>query len=247
MPENNPVLPQEKNQLEKAGELEWLDNTIPVSTRFDDPYYSKADGLAETGHVFIGGNDLSARWPQLDYCTIAELGFGTGLNFLATLAALPEPPALPRHLHFITFEKYPMAPADMLKALGRWPQLSTSARKLAGLLECARPTAEKDIRIAWSERVKLTICLGDATQRLRGKDFLADAWYLDGFAPARNPDLWSAELLAKVHACTRPGGTFATYTAAGWVRRNLRAAGFEVAKVAGHASKREMMIGKKSQ
>ncbi len=219
--------------------LEWREDTIPYSTRFGDAYFSHAGGLEETGHVFIGWNDLPARWPAMDHCTIAELGFGTSLNFLETVRqwqGLRQPGAT---LTFISFELFPMSPYDMAHALSRWPQL---AHLSPALISHWRDDAEL-LQVRPFDGVELVVLFSDAATRLPMMEFTADAWYLDGFAPARNPAMWSAELMQAVFDRTGPGGTFATYTSAGWVRRNLQAAGFTVEKQAGFAGKREMLRG----
>jgi tRNA U34 5-methylaminomethyl-2-thiouridine-forming methyltransferase MnmC len=230
-------------ELESSHELEWADETIPGSAIFGDTYYSSAGGLAVTGHVFIGGNDLPLRWPQMRHCTIAELGFGTGLNFLETLRCRRSLKPSGATLDYIGFEAFPMSVGDLQRSLSRWPELAGSAALLAGHWT---PEAGK-IDVAFTGGVRLIVHFADANFALPKLQFEADAWYLDGFAPAKNPQLWSGELMAQVFARTAPGGSFATYTAAGWVRRNLQAAGFTVAKVPGFGGKREMTRGFKPQ
>jgi tRNA U34 5-methylaminomethyl-2-thiouridine-forming methyltransferase MnmC len=242
MPENkgiNPALPEPHS----THRLEWVDETIPRSAFFGDTYYSHAGGLAETGHVFIGGNRLPPRWPHMNHCTIAELGFGTGLNFVESARQWQgiRPPGAT--LDYIGFEAFPMTRADLEKSLSRWPDLAGPAAMLA-----ARWTPQSaGIKVDFGDGVRLTVHFADANLALPQLKFSADAWYLDGFAPSRNPQLWSAELMAQVFAHTAAVGTFATYTAAGWVRRNLQAAGFVVEKVPGFAGKREMTRGLKPQ
>ncbi|MEC9342789.1 MAG: tRNA (5-methylaminomethyl-2-thiouridine)(34)-methyltransferase MnmD [Pseudomonadota bacterium] len=219
--------------------IEWIDGTIPYSRRFADAYYSRAGGLAETGHVFIAGNRLNERWPQLRECLIAETGFGTGLNFLATLRQWREFAPADATLQFLSFEQFPLAKGEMARALSRWPELADAADRLVGLW---RPGYEF-LQADFAENVKLTVFMSDANIRLPQLDFVADAWFLDGFAPSRNPQLWSEELLKQVFARTKPGGSFATYSAAGFVRRNLEQAGFDVERRPGFAGKREMLVG----
>ena len=188
--------------------LTWRDG-VPVSTLYDDPYFSLADGPAETRHVFLSGNGLPARLrPGFQ---IAELGFGTGLNLLVALAAARVAGTLP--LRYTGFEAHPIAPADMRRALGRFPDLAGEAGWLAEAW-----AAGTEIRTA---DLEATVILGDARDTLPRWDGRADAWFLDGFAPARNPALWTPELLAEVARHTAPGGTAATYSAAGSVRRDL--------------------------
>lgn len=223
-------------------EIEWLDGNIPRSPRFDDTYYARSDGLAESRFVFLGGNRLPQRWSEMSHTVIAELGFGTGLNFLATLIAWRETAPANATLTFISFERYPLSATVMAKALERWPELREPAARLVLLW---RQSAGAIRRIDWSQDVRLEIHIGDAATLLPAADFAADAWYLDGFSPATNPDLWSAPLLGAVYRQTLPGGSFATYSAAGWVRRNLAAAGFAVTRQTGFAGKREMLTGVK--
>jgi tRNA U34 5-methylaminomethyl-2-thiouridine-forming methyltransferase MnmC len=229
-----------ENNRELFPQLDWIDETIPISRRFDDPYYSKASGIDETRHTFINGNDLPQRLAQTRAFTIAELGFGTGLNFLATCALWDDVSSPDAQLHFISFEQYPLTSQDLQKALSRWPQLDAGSRSL---VDEWQPQFEfLDTKIG---NTRLTVFFSDANVRLPQLDFAADAWFLDGFSPARNPELWSLELMRHVFDRTLPGGTFATYTSAGWVRRNLQSAGFAVQRIPGHANKRQMTIGTK--
>lgn len=210
-------------------DLEWRDS-VPVSTRFDDPYYSLENGLAETRHVFLGGNDLPARFR--DGFHVAELGFGTGLNLLAALQAWREA-RVPGVLRYTTFEAFPMAAEDMIRAQAEFPQVAAIAKELAPHWQNgARAFDLPDLAF---ERVE-----GDARECLPKWPGHADAWFLDGFSPAKNPELWEEGLMAEVGAHTAPNGTAATYTAAGFVRRGLEAAGFTVTRVPGYGRKRHM-------
>jgi tRNA U34 5-methylaminomethyl-2-thiouridine-forming methyltransferase MnmC len=211
-------------------EIEWRDRAVPVSCQFDDPYFSLENGLDETRHVFLGGNDLPARFR--DGFHIAELGFGTGLNFLTTLAAW-RAAGVPGTLHFTSFEAFPMSIPDMKTALAAFPELTD----LAGALTDAMAADAGQVVVGHAE---LHIITGDARQTLPGWDGIADAWFLDGFSPAKNPELWGADLMAQVAAHTAPSGTAATYTAAGFVRRGLEAAGFDVIRTPGFGRKRHM-------
>jgi tRNA U34 5-methylaminomethyl-2-thiouridine-forming methyltransferase MnmC len=211
--------------------LAWRDGAIPVAMRFDDPYFSLAGGLAETRHVFLRGNGLPDRFR--DGFRIAELGFGTGLNLLATVLSHPGP----GRLHYTGFEAFPMAAPDIARALAAFPDL---APVLPGFL------AQWAAGATTLHFPHLTACivLGDARQTLPGWTGLADAWFLDGFSPAKNPELWSPALMAEVARHTAPGGTFATYTAAGHVRRALAEAGFAVTRGPGFGRKRHMTAGR---
>ncbi|QUJ75904.1 tRNA (5-methylaminomethyl-2-thiouridine)(34)-methyltransferase MnmD [Sulfitobacter albidus] len=212
---------------DQSAGLEWRDGGVPVSTRFDDPYFSLENGVAETRHVFLGGNDLPARFR--DGFHVAELGFGTGLNFLVCLAAFRAADVSGR-LRFTSFEAYPMAMQDLRRALSVWPDLPAS---VLTALEAFPARLEGD-------DFTLEVIHGDARTALPAWEGVADAWFLDGFSPAKNPELWAPELMAQVAAHTAPCGTAATYTAAGFVRRGLEEAGFAVTRSAGFGRKRHM-------
>lgn len=222
--------------------LSWLDGDMPFSQRFGDHFYSRADGRAECQHVFMGGNGLPQRWEGSGAFAIGELGFGTGLNFLETWRAWRECREAGQILCFVSFEAFPMTADQIERALARWPELSALA---IPLLEHWPSLSAQPVEWTMDDQTRLTIVVGDALDGVRKWGGVADAWYLDGFAPARNPEMWSAELMQAVADKTKPGGTFASYTAAGWVRRNLQAAGFAVEKRLGHAGKREMIGGVK--
>ncbi len=215
-----------------TGQIAWRDGP-PVSTRFDDPYYSLEDGLAETIHVFLNGNDLPNRLSQPLH--VAELGFGTGLNFLATWQLWRTDPRQP--LTFTTFEAYPLTRQETAEALSAFPSLTDLAEKLLDALPLENPT-EIDTNLT------LHLIQGDARQTLPGWQGKADAWFLDGFSPAKNPELWDPTLMAQVAAHTALNGTFATYTAAGHVRRALTDAGFTVERRTGYGRKRHMSTGR---
>ncbi|WP_420396272.1 tRNA (5-methylaminomethyl-2-thiouridine)(34)-methyltransferase MnmD [Nioella sp.] len=213
----------------------WRDNGVPVSERFDDPYYSLDNGLAETRHVFLDGNALPARFRPGFH--IAELGFGTGLNLIAARLAWLASGTTGR-LRFTSFEAFPMPPEDALRALSVFPEVAGLVEDTAALLyDPERPLIRDDI--------EMHLVTGDARETLPDWDGLADAWFLDGFSPAKNPELWGADLMAEVGRHTAPGGSFATYTAAGDVRRALVAAGFDVTRVPGYGRKRHMSTGRK--
>ena len=213
--------------------LDWRDGDIPVSRRFDDPYFSLANGLAETRHVFLAGNDLPAR--LCDGFHIAELGFGTGLNMLATLIAWCQT-GRAGTVHFTSFEAFPLTAEEIDRALRAFPE----AHAVAGPFLAQWATCARQITLAG---MTVEVIIGDARETLPQWLDRADAWYLDGFSPAKNPELWSEALMAMVATKTAPGGTFATYTAAGHVRRSLAAAGFAVTRQPGHGTKRHMTTG----
>ncbi len=216
---------------DQRAQLDWRAGDVPVSRQYDDPYFSLDDGLAETRHVFLDGNDLPGRF--CDGFRVAELGFGTGLNMLVVAEAWAAHGA-PGTLHLTSFEAHPMEAADMARALAAFPAL---AQRAAQLVEGWRSGAEQ---IDLGDGALLEVIIGDARDTLPGWEDRAHAWFLDGFAPSRNPELWGPELMASVAAHTAPGGTAATYTAAGHVRRALAEAGMDVARVPGYGRKRHM-------
>ncbi|EIE50426.1 FAD-dependent oxidoreductase [Salipiger aestuarii] len=208
----------------------WRDGEVPVSARFDDPYFSLDDGLAETRHTFLAGNGLPKRFR--DGFHVAELGFGTGLNLLATLALWRDSGAN-GVLRFTTFEAFPMAAADMIRAQAAFADLAGIAAELA-------PFWRADARIVRLPDLHFERIDGDARTTLPDWTGMADAWFLDGFSPAKNPELWGAALMSQVARHMAPGGTAATYTAAGHVRRALQAAKLEVTRLPGYGRKRHM-------
>ncbi|RDW12564.1 tRNA (5-methylaminomethyl-2-thiouridine)(34)-methyltransferase MnmD [Paracoccus thiocyanatus] len=211
---------------QSRADLDWRDGTVPVSRRFDDPYFSLGGGLDETRHVFLAGNDLPQRLRPGFH--VAELGFGTGLNLLALAQVATMP------IRFTSFEAFPMSVDELARAHGAFPELEPLARQLRD--EWPQPR----LRIGMVEAEVIHADAREALPRWQGR---ADAWFLDGFSPARNPELWGEALMAQVAGHTAPGGTFATYTAAGHVRRALAAAGFAVSRAPGFAGKRHMSRG----
>lgn len=219
----------EQGQGHELGGLEWRDGVIPVSRRFDDPYFSLNDGLAETRHVFLAGNDLPARLrPGFQ---VAELGFGTGLNLLALHMTNPGLP-----IRFTSFEAFPLETEEIARALAHFP----AALAVADPFLHAWNRGARQFEIG---SITAEVIIGDARHTLPSWPGRADAWFLDGFSPAKNPELWAPELMAEVARHTAPGGSFATYTAAGHVRRALEAAGFHVKRQPGHGRKRHMTVG----
>ncbi|MDP4033134.1 MAG: tRNA (5-methylaminomethyl-2-thiouridine)(34)-methyltransferase MnmD [Pseudorhodobacter sp.] len=218
---------------DQSNRLTWQGGTIPVATRFDDPYFSAQDGLAETRHVFLTGNALPARFrPGF---RIAELGFGTGLNLLATLIAF-RAAGSPGPLNYTSFEAWPLAAPDIARALSAFPEAAAVAAPFLAQWAIGKTRLQLD-------GIAVEIILGDARDTLPQWRGAADAWFLDGFSPAKNPELWSETLMAEVARHTAALGSFATYTAAGHVRRALQAAGFTVKRLPGHGHKRHMTAG----
>lgn len=231
--------------------LAWDDDGSPRSTRFDDVYYSCENGLQESRYVFLEGNGLPGRWsrhstPQF---TVAETGFGTGLNFLMTWQAWRQLPHPRPRLHFLSIERFPLETAQLQRATALWPELENLALQLTAQYPGLLPgqhrllfdSGEVILDLWWAD-----IC--DALEDLAGRDrTLVDAWYLDGFAPARNESMWQERVLQAIGRLSRPGASFSTFTAAGQVRRGLAAAGFRVDKVAGFGRKRESLRGELQQ
>ncbi|MEM6635676.1 MAG: tRNA (5-methylaminomethyl-2-thiouridine)(34)-methyltransferase MnmD [Pseudomonadota bacterium] len=219
----------------KEAEILWGPEGQPISARFDDPYFSLDDGLAETRHVFLEGNALRDRLQSGFH--IAELGFGTGLNLLATVQ-LAERLKTRGRIRFTSFEAFPMQPAEIRRAMNAFPDLAGCAQEMMSHLD------QGTYAFALGP-IDAEIILGDARTTLTGWPGYADAWFLDGFSPAKNPELWSPEMMRMVADRTKAGGTFATYTAAGEVRRALETAGFAVERIPGFGRKRHMTRGKK--
>ncbi|MEW5757475.1 MAG: bifunctional tRNA (5-methylaminomethyl-2-thiouridine)(34)-methyltransferase MnmD/FAD-dependent 5-carboxymethylaminomethyl-2-thiouridine(34) oxidoreductase MnmC [Pseudomonadota bacterium] len=229
-----------KSYVLQPAELAWEDQG-PVSLGFNDIYFSRLDGLAESRYVFLQQNRLPERWENRAGFTIVETGFGTGLNFLATWAAWRASSAPGARLHYVSIEKHPLAARDLERALGLWPELHALG---AQLLPHYPPPFRGLHRVSFpQDRITLTLCFGDVEEVLPQLEVRADAWYLDGFDPAKNPQMWSEALFTRMARLTRAGGTFATFTSAGWVRRGLQAAGFAPRKFSGFGRKREMLCG----
>jgi tRNA 5-methylaminomethyl-2-thiouridine biosynthesis bifunctional protein len=222
--------------------LEWR-NHQPYSTQFEDIYFSTDNGLLESEYVFLQGNQLATRWQTLalpDF-NIIETGFGTGLNFLNCAKLWLDTTNPPATLHFVSVEKYPLQLMDISKALALWPNLA----ELSHAFLAQYPTALLGNSITlFSGRIRLSLLIGDAITQLKTLNLKADAWFLDGFAPSKNPDMWHANLFEEMARLSQLDTTFATFTSAGDVRRKLLAAGFDVQKRTGFGRKREMLLGK---
>ncbi|HDW0968330.1 TPA: bifunctional tRNA (5-methylaminomethyl-2-thiouridine)(34)-methyltransferase MnmD/FAD-dependent 5-carboxymethylaminomethyl-2-thiouridine(34) oxidoreductase MnmC [Enterobacter hormaechei subsp. xiangfangensis] len=240
-----------QNAIQPAN-LEFNAEGTPVSRDFDDVYFSNDNGLEETRYVFLDGNHLGTRFPEHPrrLFVVAESGFGTGLNFLTLWqafdcfrAAYPE--ATLQRLHFISFEKFPLTAHDLRLAHQRWPELAHWAEQLQTQWPPAIGGCHR--LILDDGRVTLDLWLGDIndlTDKLDDSmNQKVDAWFLDGFAPAKNPDMWSPHLFSAIARLARPGATLATFTSAGFVRRGLQEAGFTMRKTKGFGRKRDMLVG----
>lgn len=232
--------------------ISWNDAGTPVSNQFDDVYFSNVNGLEETRYVFLQQNQLPERWHQHseNRFVIAETGFGTGLNFLATWQAFTQhlmknPNATTQYLHFISFEKFPVTPSDLTKAHAAWPELEDFATQLRENYPIATPGCHR--LILAQGRVTLDLWFGDIHDNLPqvwvNEIGIVDTWYLDGFAPSKNPDMWNQNLFDGMATLAKKDCHLATFTAAGFVRRGLIDAGFNIQKVKGFGSKREMLSG----
>ncbi|WP_206999906.1 bifunctional tRNA (5-methylaminomethyl-2-thiouridine)(34)-methyltransferase MnmD/FAD-dependent 5-carboxymethylaminomethyl-2-thiouridine(34) oxidoreductase MnmC [Trinickia mobilis] len=224
--------------------LAFRDDGTPFSPAYDDVYHSAAGAFAQAHHVFIAGNGLPQRWREKRVFTILETGFGIGGNFLATWAAWRADPARCERLHFVSIEKHPFSQQDLSEVHSRIVADATIT-PLAQQLGDAWPTLVPGIhRIEFEDgRVTLTLAFGDALDILPKLWLRADAFYLDGFSPAKNPDLWSLPVFKSLARLAADGATFATYTSAGHVKRSLEQAGFSAEKVEGFGWKRAMLVG----
>jgi tRNA 5-methylaminomethyl-2-thiouridine biosynthesis bifunctional protein len=221
--------------------LEKSPGGTPFSSEFGDIYHSEAGGLAQARYVFLGGNGLPGRWQGRGAFTILETGFGLGLNFLAAWEAWRADPARCARLHFVSVERRPFSRADLAAALAPFTELAP----LATALERNWPAPLAGFHRAHFDggRVILTLLLGEAAELLPQLVARADAFFLDGFAPARNPGMWSPEVVRELARLAAPGATLATWTVAGGVRSALSDAGFRIEKRPGFGGKREMLLG----
>lgn len=198
--------------MSSYAQLDWLDGQ-PVSVAFGDVYFSRSSGLEETRHVFLRHNQLAERFAALPpdgQFSIGETGFGTGLNFLcAWQHFLQHAPATAR-LHFISAEKYPLTAQDLSQALALWPELASQAQQLLRQYDVLSHGWHRFV--LEGGRILLTLLVGDVLEVLPQLDARIDAWFLDGFAPSKNPDMWQAELFQIIARLSAPGATFATFT-----------------------------------
>ena len=216
---------------------------VAYSPEFQDVYHSRAGGLAQARHVFLAGNGLPDRWRERQAFVILETGFGIGLNFLAAWHAWRSDAQRPARLHFVSIEKHPVAHADLAAALAPFEELSALAR---ALLAVWPPPLAGYHRLHFDGgNVILTLLLGEAATVLPQLVARADAFFLDGFAPARNPAMWSPEVVRKLARLAAPDATLSTWTVAGGVRSALADAGFTIDKRPGFGTKREMLCGRR--
>jgi len=225
-------------------QLDWDDQGRPRSRVFDDVYFSDQSGLDETRYVFLEQNGLAERFAALSSggrLVIGETGFGTGLNFLCAWQLFEQHAVAGARLHFVSVEKYPLSPADLQRALALWPELKPLADQLLTHYVAIHQGFQRIVLD--NGRVTLTLLIGDALEQLPQLDAQIDAWFLDGFAPAKNPEMWTAELFAELARLAAPGSTISTFTSTGWVRRLLNAAGFKMKRTPGIGHKWEILRG----
>lgn len=225
-------------------QLDWDEQGQPLSRQFDDVYFAREDGLGETRHVFLAGNQLAARYAALPAggrLCIGETGFGTGTNFLCAWQLFEQSAPADAQLHFISVEKYPLSPADLQRALTLWPELTPWSSQLLEQYVAIHPGFQR--LLLAGGRVVLTLLIGDALELLPQLDGQIDAWFLDGFAPAKNPDMWSLPLFQQLARLSAPSASLATFASSGFVRRALIEAGFTMRRVPGYGSKWENLNG----
>jgi len=226
-------------RLPQSPQLEWTESGAPRAASFGDVYFSAAGGLAEAEAVFVKGAGLPEAWARSDRFAICELGFGSGLNVLAAWRAWKTSRSPHAILHISSIEAFPLARADAERALSRFPEIAD----LAAQLLTRWPVRAYAPQRIWFEkdRLALTLFTGPAETVLAGLRGRFNAWFLDGFAPARNPAMWTAQVFQQMARLSAPGARAATFSVAGEVRRGLETAGFEVEKKPGYGGKRERL------
>jgi len=225
-------------------QLDWDEQGRPHSRVFDDVYFSDQSGLEETRYVFLEQNRLQERFAALPVggrLVIGETGFGTGLNFLCAWQLFEQHAVAGARLHFVSVEKYPLSHADLQRALALWPELQPFAEQLLQQYVAIHQGFQR--LVLDNGRVTLTLLIGDVLEQLPQLDAQVDAWFLDGFAPAKNPEMWTAELFAELARLAAPGSTISTFTSTGWVRRLINAAGFKMKRTPGIGHKWEILRG----
>ena len=226
-------------RLPPSAQLDWSDEGAPRAARFDDVYFSRAGGLAEAQAVFLDGCNLPQAWCGKDHFAIGELGFGTGLNVLATWNAWKKTRCAHAILHIFSVEAFPLARADAARALAHFPELES----LAALLLARWPVRAAAPQRLWfpDDGFALTLLTGEVEACLAGVVGHFDAWFLDGFAPSRNSAMWTEAVFGQIARLSRPDARLASFTVAGHVRRGLEAVGFAVQKKQGFGAKRERL------
>ena len=231
-------LPQDVTD-DASPKLFWAEDGSPRSGRFGDVYFSRDDGLAETRAVFLEGCGLPQAWVDRADFTVAELGFGTGLNIVALLDLWRRARPANGRLHVFSIEGFPLSRGEAARALAAWPELAETAAAVLDVWPQGTPGFHRLDLPQWNAAIDLAV--GDVEWALAQWSGPADAWFLDGFSPALNPGMWSPEIMALIGARSAPGARVATFTVAGAVRRGLADQGFVVEKKPGHGRKRERL------
>ncbi|WP_085626324.1 MULTISPECIES: bifunctional tRNA (5-methylaminomethyl-2-thiouridine)(34)-methyltransferase MnmD/FAD-dependent 5-carboxymethylaminomethyl-2-thiouridine(34) oxidoreductase MnmC [unclassified Pseudomonas] len=230
--------------LLQHAQIDWDDQGRPHSRQYDDVYFAVNEGIEETRHVFLGQTRLAERFADLapHACmVIGETGFGTGMNFYCAWQLFEQHAHAKARLHFISVEKYPLGRDDLARAIRLWPELAAYSQPLLEQYVAVHPGFQQ---FTFNDgRVTLTLLIGDVLEQLPQLDAQIDVWFLDGFAPAKNPDMWTPELFAQLARLSHPGTVLGTFTTTGWVRRSLVDAGFAMKKVPGIGKKWEVMSG----
>lgn len=230
--------------LLQHAQIDWDDQGRPHSRQYDDVYFAVNEGIEETRHVFLGQTRLAERFANLapHACVvIGETGFGTGMNFYCAWQLFEQHAHAEARLHFVSVEKYPLGRDDLARAIRLWPELAAYSQPLLEQYVAVHPGFQQFTFD--NGRVTLTLLIGDVLEQLPQLDAQIDVWFLDGFAPAKNPDMWTPELFAQLARLSHPGTVLGTFTTTGWVRRSLVDAGFAMKKVPGIGKKWEVMSG----
>ncbi len=229
--------------------IRWDEKGLPHSTAFDDKYFCQDNGYDESQYIFCGGNQLKERFENLsaqdsNSFVIAETGFGTGLNFLCAWQLFEQCAPTAAKLHYISLDQFPLSADDLIKALNLWPQLQEYSTQLT--VQYPNINIESQHIIFVGGRIKLTLIFDhvlSALAQMRQASYAVDAWFLDGFGPSKNPEMWSPEVFEQMAALSRAGTTVATFTVAGHVRRGLAQKGFSMTKTKGFGRKHQMLQG----
>ena len=233
--------------------LSWDDDGLPHSVDYGDIYYSKADALGESTHVFLQGNDLPQRFADLqrEHFIVGELGFGAGLNFLNTFQLWCQLAPSTASLHYIACELHPFTADDLRRLHQRFPSLSMYSAALLRLYPEHTAGVHQFVLQLEQHSITVTLLYGDALASLRDyhrhQQYKVDAWFLDGFSPKQNPQLWQQELLELLRTTTHSGTTLSTYSVAGSLRQAMAAAGFACEKRTGFHGKRHMLVAQAHQ
>ncbi|MDF3195870.1 bifunctional tRNA (5-methylaminomethyl-2-thiouridine)(34)-methyltransferase MnmD/FAD-dependent 5-carboxymethylaminomethyl-2-thiouridine(34) oxidoreductase MnmC [Pseudomonas sp. 1928-m] len=237
-------MPTAPDAPHQQARLEWDEQGQPLSSQFADVYFSNENALAETRYVFLANNQLPERFAALtanQQLVIGETGFGTGLNFLCAWQLFEQQAASGARLHFVSVEKYPLNKSDLQRALALWPELAPYAEQLLAQYVALPPGFQR--LVFAGGRIVLTLLIGDARELFGQLDAQVDAWFLDGFAPAKNPDMWTPELFSELARRSHASTTLGTFTSTGYVRRRLNDAGFKMKRVPGLGKKWEVLKG----